>query len=807
MILLLLLHLVVQTTHASRQFPQWQPPERYVTSSSAPVPSSWKILPSLPIQGRVHSDGSAHLLLTKDLLFCPDAHDLTSCSATTHGIATPTSALMVSLKNRKQIALLHSQTLDIYQNATLVASSSVKSMGVVIHDAYFSPPNDLLVASSSGLMLLNVSISGVTSTTWQWNDPCHSTSTSAVDVHAVSCSSETSTTTTTCMSSVNLQGIPSDNNRSGCTSWFRINEPVSLRHEWAVGFLDGATVALERTTTSFWLATYRSLTRYEQIDQGVPSDPSIGLFHRHAGGRNDLPMSNVTSMAATGQLMVAGTSTGLVVVDNAVATAPAFDWLTGPRWLPTLRPTAEITFVSIAASSPHSTMIMVGTTEGVAILTRHTNETLSDKEVILRSKVARHVRPVTGIIADLSLTEFGNIDTAQNHRPDDNSGLWTENYMAMQTFRHAVTGEQEAISEALRSLATLEKLSNVTGVKGFIARTMVDAHQYIVDPSDHWGWNPSPTIPNWWFIANTSSDEMTGHMYGLSVFVQHGKAAPSDKNRARLLLENLLTRIVRNGLVVMDITGLPSHWGHWDPWDMNNDPWWADERGLNSLQMLSYLAVGMRHVTNPHAVALYSTTATSLLNATNRFDLNILNQKITAPTEINFSDNTLAFKPYYMLGASCGWGSFPALPSDAPSVLLSYCARLSPWFQLSLERAFNIIYKEKTPIYNFQFAVVAEESIKKKYVSAVNDAILTLEEYPLDLIDWPHDSTGRIDLNIDVSLLPVLSRSEMSIPRHQTAALRWCDNPFAFKGGSGMREEDPTFWLHAYWMAMFHKLI
>ena len=615
--LLLLLHLLLQTTHA--HFPQWQPPERYVTAS-APVTSGWKVLPSLPLQGRVHSDGSAHLLLSNDLLFCPEVHDLTSCSTIAHGVATPTSALMVALD--REVALLHSQTLDIYRGTTLVATSSVSSVGTVIHDAHFSPPDDLVVASSSGLALLNVSASsraGDASTTWQWNDPCHSTGSSPVDVHAVSCSSGSSpAASTTCMASVNLQGVPSDNNRSGCTSWFRIGEPVSLRHEWAVGFLDGTTVALERTTSSFWLATNRSLSRYEQI-QGS-DDPSIGGFHRHAGGRSDLPMANVTSMAAAGDLMVAGTNTGLVVVDtrnNAKGNddAAVFDWLFGPRWLPTVHPTAEITFVSITASSasPNRMIVMVGTTEGVSILSRHTNATLSDKERTLRSKVARHVRPVTGIIADLTLTKFGDVASAQVHRPDDNSGLWTENYMAMQTFRHAVTGEQEALSEALRSLSTLEKLSNVTGVSGFIARTMVDDHQYIVRPSDHWRWNPSPSIPNWWFIANTSSDEMTGHMYGLSVFAQHGKAEALDKNRVIKLLESLLTRIVRDGLVVRDIDGSPSHWGHWDPLDTNGDPWWADERGINSLQMLSYLAVGMRHVTNSDAFALYSSTAEQAL--------------------------------------------------------------------------------------------------------------------------------------------------------------------------------------------------
>ena len=131
---------------------------------------------------------------------------------------------------------------------------------------------------------------------------------------------------------------------------------------------------------------------------------------------------------------------------------------------------------------------------------------------------------ITGIVADLSLQKYGDLSSAYLHQPDDNSGLWTENYMVSQIFKYAVTGEKAAQTEALNALNTLENLINVTGVNGFIARTMVDHHDYINRPNDHWGWNlsPSPMHPNWWFIANTSSDEITGHMYGLGVMATLG---------------------------------------------------------------------------------------------------------------------------------------------------------------------------------------------------------------------------------------------------------------------------------------------
>ena len=88
----------------------------------------------------------------------------------------------------------------------------------------------------------------------------------------------------------------------------------------------------------------------------------------------------------------------------------------------------------------------------------------------------------------------------------------------------------------------------------------------------------------------------------------------------------------------------------------------------------------------------------------------------------------------------------------------------------------------------------------------LQDAVGTLQEYPLDLIVWPVDNTQRHDLPPDPALLPV-NRSLVAIPRHQSAALRWCNSPFAYSGGDGLREEDPTFWHLAYWMMRRHGLV
>ena len=59
---------------------------------------------------------------------------------------------------------------------------------------------------------------------------------------------------------------------------------------------------------------------------------------------------------------------------------------------------------------------------------------------------------------------------------------------------------------------------------------------------------------------------------------------------------------------------------------------------------------------------------------------------------------------------------------------------------------------------------------------------------------------------MDKSVQPEIERSLTPIRRHQSSALRWCNDPFQFAGGAGLREEDPTFFLLAYWMARYHGL-
>ena len=67
---------------------------------------------------------------------------------------------------------------------------------------------------------------------------------------------------------------------------------------------------------------------------------------------------------------------------------------------------------------------------------------------------------------------------------------------------------EEASRDISSSLAALHRLNRVTGVPGFVARTLAAPGQNIT--TTHWGWNDSPTMEGYRFVGNTSSDELTG---------------------------------------------------------------------------------------------------------------------------------------------------------------------------------------------------------------------------------------------------------------------------------------------------------
>ena len=74
---------------------------------------------------------------------------------------------------------------------------------------------------------------------------------------------------------------------------------------------------------------------------------------------------------------------------------------------------------------------------------------------------------------------------------------------------------------------------------------------------------------------------------------------PANVSAVYAPLNALATHIVSHGYRLIDVTGQPTTWGHWEPALINGDRKWSDERGLNALQLLGLLAAALVAAPDP----------------------------------------------------------------------------------------------------------------------------------------------------------------------------------------------------------------
>jgi hypothetical protein len=399
--------------------------------------------------------------------------------------------------------------------------------------------------------------------------------------------------------------------------------------------------------------------------------------------------------------------------------------------------------------------------------------TLAEKaEEFERQISARHDR---GGYVTVCLFDDPGDPSSFVHEVSDNDGLWTAMYLAAESFRFAVTGEPEARERAARSLHALLELERVTGIPGFPARALSEKGEprAVLSSGE---WHDAADGRRVW-KGDTSSDEIDGHYFAFAVYSDL-VADEAERGAIRETVRRITDHILDHGYLLVDRDGEHTRWGVWSP-DLLHSPRWADERGLNSLEILSHLRVASHLVSDPR----YEAAAQELVNA-HGYALNTVNQKITRPGHVNHSDDELAFLSYY-----------PLLRYETePHRRALYLA--------SLERSWQIEQPERCPLWNVIYGALTSQPCDLGAASA------TLREIPLDLRHWEVRNSQRPDVEID----PDSGRfkelqARTPLPADECPMMKWNGNPYRLDGGDGGRmEEDGTFFLLPYWMARYHGL-
>jgi hypothetical protein len=368
----------------------------------------------------------------------------------------------------------------------------------------------------------------------------------------------------------------------------------------------------------------------------------------------------------------------------------------------------------------------------------------------------------------------------------------------MESYRYAVTKSPQARNNAKKAFETLRFLQLVTDTPGFVARTVVPTSwRSMADPNRKINdrelaqmivhnprakrveklWRPSKD-GKWLWKGDTSSDEITGHMYGY-LFYHDLVADEEEKKRVSEHICRIVDYIIDGGYVLNDIDGEHTRWAVWSPEKLNNDPDWRTERGINSVEILSYLKLAY-HVSYDER---YQKAYLKLLHDHN-YKENILQAKTLNPGWRTHIDDELLALAYPCL----------FMHENDPDLLQLYHASLDQWYEATRE--------DCSPYFNFTYGAF------KGGDPNIDCSIAHLRDTPLDMVRWRIDNTKREDIKL--THLPEIEHIQTSrlLPPSEGGVMRWDNNPWiAIQGDGGHSESDGVYWLLSYWMGRYYDFI
>ena len=402
-----------------------------------------------------------------------------------------------------------------------------------------------------------------------------------------------------------------------------------------------------------------------------------------------------------------------------------------------------------------------------------------------------------GFINERSLDKPGTLDKSV-FSASDNDGLWNAIYVAAMSYRFAATHDPEARDQAWQAMKAMLELERLTGISGFPARAVVtdaeiaagvtgfDANDTVRVPGETDKiWFRSTVDKSVWCKGDTSSDELDGHYYAWRIFYDLA-ATPAQKAEIAATCRRVTDNIIAGGFNLIGHTGRKTRWAIFAPSIINDDPAWADQRALNSLELTGYMKVAA-HVTGD---ARYERICDRLISD-NHYLLNTLNLRVRAGGEwqnINHSDDEMAMMDFTNL---------LALEKDESRRRIVELSLRNTWEDTGATQA---IKQERSPWYNFAYGGLTGNPC------APDEATQTLQDWPMDRFAWSMSNSGRTDVTFKTGRGLHAQRELTSVlPISERALQRWNGNPFEADGGAeGRVYDDGAAFLLGYWAGVYY---
>jgi len=463
-----------------------------------------------------------------------------------------------------------------------------------------------------------------------------------------------------------------------------------------------------------------------------------------------------------------------------------YDYYASFRWLP------DNEVIDISEGPSNSVLVL--TKSGLSKI-NFVEMTLAEKaDYFQKVQRERHIR--YGFTANLSLTRPGDLTSGVMH-DTDNDGLWTSMYLASELFRYAVTKSEDAKLNAYEAFEAMERLTDISGVKGFPARAYERTGVELGEGTNGFSpeklaaflkengstWQPDET-KKWKSKITTSSDESCGHFFVYALFAE---LAPDRAWRERAVRQIVLQmdHIIDNNWRLVTWNGKPTRWGNWSPEYVNGFPINVGDRRLNSTLVLAFLQTAYYFTGDEK----YKDKAYELIN------------------EHGFDEN--ANRPASVIGYVDGeelsntWNHsddqmyFLTIPAF---VKYSFTKEQKENHFEAAKSHWDIERSEKNPVWNFIYGLSGGTDYD------LEESVWWLQEFPLDLITWTIDNTQRQDL---VKLEPNFRRQGFS------EVLPPDERPVHFHNGAyrnnsrgnGSSEIAPYIWLLPYWTGRYIQAI
>ncbi len=495
----------------------------------------------------------------------------------------------------------------------------------------------------------------------------------------------------------------------------------------------------------------------------VGTDRGISIYAGGDGwcslrGEDGLPQEDVrlTKVTPWGDHWF-GTNSGVILLKEG-----RWKYFASRRWLPSDQVTDILPLGDGEA--------FVATRGGISHL-KSVQMTLEEKASQYEATVRKYHTRI-GFVTGRVLSAPGEISSGQV-RISDNDGLWTSLYIAAEAFRYSVTQDAEAKAFARESLDALMRLEQVTGIPGFPARAIRGRGEAGFGDG-HPEWHPTPD-GEWEWKGDTSSDEIDGHYFAMTIYYD----LVAGKRERQLLEEyakRLTDHIITHDYFLVDLDGEPTTWGVWSPKRLNHDDRWRMQRGLNSLEILSYLR-SANHLTGDETyLDRYRQLATK-----HHYAINTIKQRQTVLGHQVWHDDRLAYLAYYPL----------LRYEDDPALRQIYL--------LSLERTWHQIRGQRNSLWNIITSAVMGTP------HDIEAAADTLGDYPLDLISWTVRNSHRSDVTLDAQRP---NSATEPLPADERPVGEWAGNLHILDGGSeGRSALEGTCFLLPYWMGRYHGFL